>query len=64
MLRLLARNFSTFSKVYGNALEKHLIKEDPCQLNVVRYLDHFQDVMERYHRGSVPNVRIMVFMGL
>ena len=33
-----------------------MIKEDPCQLNVIRYLDRFQRIMEGYHRGPIPNV--------
>lgn len=55
-----ARSFSTFSKVYANSLEKHLIKEDPCQQNVVRYLDRFQDILEQYQRGPIPNVRFWI----
>ena len=34
MLRLLTRNFSTFSKVYRNALDKHLIKLNNWVLNL------------------------------
>lgn len=57
MLRLSGRRFSTLSAAYANVVSKQLIKEDACQLNVVRYLDRFQRVMESYHRGPIPNVR-------
>lgn len=56
MLRIAGRRFSTISAAYANAVNKQLIKEDACQLNVVRYLDRFQHVIESYHRGPIPNV--------
>ena len=46
MLRIAGRRFSTISAAYANAVSKQLIKEDACQLNVVRYLDRFQRVIE------------------
>lgn len=56
MLRIAGRRFSTISAAYANAVSKQLIKEDACQLNVVRYLDRFQRVIESYYRGPIPNV--------
>ena len=57
MLRLSGRRFSTLSAAYANAVSKQLIKEDACQLNVVRYLDRFQLVMESNDRGRIPKLR-------
>ena len=58
LLRPLRRQFAKFSRVYENALQTNAIKEDSCQKNVVRYLDRFQDILERYQRGKVPNVGV------
>ena len=56
MIKVISRSFSSFAKAYKKAVETHAIREDACQMNVVRYLDRFQDVIERYHRGTIPNV--------
>lgn len=58
MLRFFQRSFATISKCYADAVAKQAIKEDACQLNVVRYLDRFQRVMQGYHRGPIPNVQL------
>ena len=61
MLRFFQRSVATISKCYADAVAKQAIKEDACQLNVVRYLDRFQHIMQSYHRGPIPNVQFREF---